>query len=71
MTNNLKSVLKSLDQIEENHLGQLMGGFASISSKGDPRLAQATNNCRKHCGGGGTPNNCQGGNCHAGCGGTK
>ncbi len=68
MKKNLKSILLKLEQLEENQMGQLQGGFASITITPDHGpLSATTNNCK---GGlcGPTTNNCQGGNCSQTCG---
>ncbi len=63
----LKSILKKLDQIEENQMGQLQGGFASITlTVGGTQFSNTTNNCKgTHCP---VTNNCHGGNCGPNCG---
>lgn len=60
----LKLMLEKLEQIGENQLGQLQGGFDSIDS-GQTTDFFAINNCKKGiC----ESNNCVGGNCVTGCG---
>lgn len=58
MKKDLKSILSRLESLEENQLGQLQGGFASV---GTPGGASASLD-------GTVVNNCHGGNCVVGCG---
>ncbi len=67
MKKDLNSILQRLEKIEENQMGQLQGGFASISFSPDVNsFNNTTNNCKK----GTCPvtNNCHGANCGANCG---
>ena len=63
MKKNLKSILQKLERIEENQMGQLQGGFASVSSPSSQAVFAEKNKL-----GCSVTNNCDGGNCVAGCG---
>ncbi|MEM9916714.1 MAG: hypothetical protein AAF990_01385 [Bacteroidota bacterium] len=59
MKKDLKAILSKLESVEENKMGQLQGGFASVHRS---LFHDDTSND-------GCTNNCDGGNCVSGCGG--
>ena len=65
MKKNLKSILQKLERIEENQMGQLQGGFTSVTSNNSPQSAFASDKNKDGCI---VTNNCHGGNCTKGCG---
>lgn len=61
MKKDLKSILSSLERIEESDQGQLQGGFASIEINFSMSIGDEVTN-KKAC-----VNNCYGGNCTTTC----
>ena len=59
----LKSLLGKLEALAESEMGQLQGGFASVSGEGLKAKSAKNVECK-------ITNNCSGGNCIVGCGGT-
>ena len=61
----LKNLYAKLEALEESEMGQLQGGFASLGTNLQPTEEAARNKytCPQI-------NNCYGGNCVAGCGGS-
>ena len=64
MKKDLKSILQKLERIEENQMGQLQGGFASVAtpSSSNQLIAHTNKKISK------VTNNCHGTNCSHGCG---
>ncbi|MCC6283416.1 MAG: hypothetical protein IT262_22615 [Saprospiraceae bacterium] len=58
----LQSLLLNLESLEESDMGQLQGGFASLSVQSSNRMVDARND---YCT---ITNNCDGGNCVVNCG---
>ena len=58
----LKSLLDNLESLQESEMGQLNGGFASLSAQSPARVLDARND---YCT---ITNNCNGGNCVVNCG---
>ncbi|MCC6283414.1 MAG: hypothetical protein IT262_22605 [Saprospiraceae bacterium] len=61
-TKNLASLMAKLEALQEVEMGQLQGGFASLSAKASMAALDAKND---HCP---ITNNCDGGNCVVNCG---
>ena len=61
MKKDLKSILQKLEQIEENQMGQLQGGFVTVHGANQSSALGSNRTCEQI-------NNCNGGNCVKGCG---
>ncbi|MCC6283420.1 MAG: hypothetical protein IT262_22635 [Saprospiraceae bacterium] len=60
---NLESLLADLENLSESEMGQLQGGFSSVTQSGALFVVEEKDS--KTCSG---VNNCRGGNCTTGCG---